>query len=246
MSAELTEREKELVAQLKAEVAPIVEQHACLKAFCIEHTYVRYLRARSWNLQRATKMLKATLEWRLEYKPHLIKWEEVQEESATGKLYVYHVPDKQGRPIVLMRPRNQNTKDTERQVRHLIYTLEVASRLADQNGVGKFAWLLDFNGYSLSNAPPLKVSLHCNSVLANHYPERLGLACCYHAPTLFSMTWKAVQPFIDPVTKQKIVFVEKGAQGNAEMAARFPIDQVEQCMGGNLPGYAYDHDKFTA
>ena len=51
-------------------------------------------------------------------------------------------------------------------------------------------WILDFGGYSLKNAPPLKVSIHCNHVLQNHFPERLGLAICYHAPTLFSLTWK--------------------------------------------------------
>lgn len=42
----LTDHEKELVEQLKREVAPIVERHPCLQAFCIPHTYVRYLRAR--------------------------------------------------------------------------------------------------------------------------------------------------------------------------------------------------------
>lgn len=51
-------------------------------------------------------------------------------------------------------------------------------------------WLLDFEGYSMHNAPPIRVSIHCNSILANHYPERLGQAVCYHAPTLFSMTWR--------------------------------------------------------
>ena len=51
-------------------------------------------------------------------------------------------------------------------------------------------WILDFGGYSLKNAPPLKVSIHCNHVLQTHFPERLGLAICYHAPTLFSLTWK--------------------------------------------------------
>jgi hypothetical protein len=38
--------------------------------------------------------------------------------------------------------------------------------------------------------PSQQVSLHCNNILMNHYPERLGLAICYHAPTLFSMTWR--------------------------------------------------------
>ncbi|PNH04045.1 Random slug protein 5 [Tetrabaena socialis] len=239
----LNDTEKQLVAALKAEVAPIVGAHAALQAFCNEHTYVRYLRARGWNLQKASKMLKATLEWRLDYKPHLIKWEEVQSESTTGKQFVYHTIDKEGRPIVMMRPRNQNTKDTEKQIRHLIYTLEVAARQADKSGVGKFTWLLDFGGYSMSNAPPLKVSIHCNSVLANHYPERLGLACCYHAPTLFTMTWRAVQPFVDPVTKQKIVFIVKGPTEQGELAARFDLDQIETCMGGRLE-HAYDHEKY--
>jgi len=67
------------------------------------------------------------------------------------------------------------------------YQTTLTSLLA---GVGKMCWLLDFTSYSLSNAPPLKVSITCNNILQNHYPERLGLAVCWHAPTLFSMTWK--------------------------------------------------------
>jgi len=42
---------------------------------------------------------------RKEYQPHKIRWEEVKEESVTGKQMIYFVPDKSGRPIVLMRPR---------------------------------------------------------------------------------------------------------------------------------------------
>ncbi len=57
-------------------------------------------------------------------------------------------------------------------------------------GVGKMAWLLDFEGYSLANAPPMSTSIHCNSILQNHYPERLGNAVCWHSPMLFSLTWK--------------------------------------------------------
>lgn len=40
---------------------------------------------RSWHLGNATKMLKETLAWRCQYKPHDIKWEDVQEEGVTGK-----------------------------------------------------------------------------------------------------------------------------------------------------------------
>lgn len=51
--------------------------------------------------------------------------------------------------------------------------------------------------------------LACADVLRTR-AERLGMAVCYHSPYLFSMTWKAVRPFIDPVTQQKIIFVDKG------------------------------------
>lgn len=57
-------------------------------------------------------------------------------------------------------------------------------------GVGKMTWLIDFVGYSYRNAPPIKLSLHALHLLQSHYPERLGLAVCYHPPMLFSLTWK--------------------------------------------------------
>ena len=37
----------------------------------------------------------------------------------------------------------------------------------------------------------LQVSLNTMSILQSYYPERLGLALCYHPPALFSFTWKA-------------------------------------------------------
>ena len=37
----------------------------------------------------------------------------------------------------------------------------------------------------------LQTSLNTMAILQHQYPERLGLALCYHPPTLFSFTWKA-------------------------------------------------------
>jgi exonuclease III len=45
------------------------------------------MRATKWNLNEAEKRLKATLEWRREYKPDLIPPDEVKMESETGKMY---------------------------------------------------------------------------------------------------------------------------------------------------------------
>ncbi|MEW5301797.1 MAG: hypothetical protein WDW36_004635 [Sanguina aurantia] len=235
MASELTLDEQKAVAQLKEAVAPEVEKHSCLRYFVRnEHTYVRFLRARQWNLAKAIKMLQATLEWRLSFKPHELTWDIVKTEAGTGKQQVYDWVDNAGRPIVMMRPRKENTKDADKQINFLIYHLELASTMADDSGVGKMTWCLDFNGYSLLNAPPLKMSLHCNSILQNHYPERLGMALCYHAPLLFTMTWRAVSPFVDAVTKAKIFFVNKNPKEAEQMREKMPLEKMDRCMGGDV------------
>ena len=89
---------------------------------------------RSWNLGNATKMLRETLSWRCSYRPQDIKWEDVEMEGRTGKQAILAAADSEGRPVVFMRPRLQNTTQPERQIKHLIYHLEHASRMADEMG----------------------------------------------------------------------------------------------------------------
>ncbi|WIA18642.1 hypothetical protein OEZ85_003348 [Tetradesmus obliquus] len=235
----ISEEQLDLALQLKGLVQDVVQKHPELRLFCNDWTYVRYLRARSWDLSKAHKMLLGTLQWRLETRPQEIVWAQVEKEAETGKTFVSPHADKEGRPVVMMRPRNQNTRDEKEQVMFLIYCLEHASRLADEQRVGKMTWLLDFEGYSMRNAPAIRTSLAVLHTLQNHYPERLGQAVCYHAPTLFSMTWKAVSPFIDPITKKKIAFVDKGPHEEPEMSARFHLEHIESCMGGRHQGMLF-------
>lgn len=97
----------------------------------IEHAAMQ---CRSWHLGNATKMLRETLSWRCTFKPHDIRWADVEKEGATGKQMIMQTVDTQGRPVVFMRPRLQNTHDHERQIKHLVYHLEHASRFADHKG----------------------------------------------------------------------------------------------------------------
>jgi hypothetical protein len=54
-------------------------------------------------------MIRETLKWRRNYKPHLITCEDVKTELKNeGKMY-RNGKDKQGRPIIYMRPGKDNT-----------------------------------------------------------------------------------------------------------------------------------------
>jgi hypothetical protein len=75
-------------------------------------------------------------------------------------------------------------------------------------------------GYSRANSPPFHISRQTLQILTGHYPERLGVAYIVNAPWIFGTLWSLVSPFLDPVTKAKIRFVNVPkpavSQANAE------------------------------
>ncbi|KAL3148387.1 hypothetical protein ABBQ38_013843 [Trebouxia sp. C0009 RCD-2024] len=228
----LTQDQERKVSDLLLAVSPELEANPPLKSWCTQSTLARFLQARDWNASQAEQKLRGTLEWRRTYRPDAITWADIEPEAVTGKQFRLPVKDKEGRAVLLMRPRNENTKGAERQLKYLVYNLEAACRAADEAGVGKMTWLIDFEGYSYRNAPPVTLALKTLNILQGHYPERLGLSVCYHPPRLFQITWKATKPFIDPVTHKKIVFIDH--QDTTSMPQHFHMESIEQCMGGSL------------
>ncbi|KAK3016607.1 hypothetical protein RJ639_006485 [Escallonia herrerae] len=78
--------------------------------FCTDACLRRYLEARSWNVEKAKKMLEETLKWRSTYKPEEIRWHEVAHEGETGKVSRANFHDRMGRPVLIMRPGMQIVK----------------------------------------------------------------------------------------------------------------------------------------
>lgn len=53
----------------------------------------------------------------------------------------------------------------------------------------------------------------------NHFPERLGKAVNYKPPTLFNLAWRAISPFVDPHTRDKLVFLSPSTKPGARPCA---------------------------
>ena len=87
--------------------------------------YARYMRAAKGDLPNAKKRIQATLEWRREFKPDLIVPDEVKIEGETGK-HVLSGFDRRAMPLLYLRPGRENTKPSDRQIRYLVWSVEVS------------------------------------------------------------------------------------------------------------------------
>lgn len=156
-------------------------------------------------------MLENTIAWRKSFGVDRMipEWRSTIElENQTGKMYTRGL-DKEGHAIMYMKPSKENTGDFDGNMKHLVFNLEAAvkSMLDDGRGVEKLVLLVDYEGWSLANSPPMKTSQETMNILQNHYPERLFKAVCIHPPFVFSLFWAAICPFIDRVTQAKVMLL---------------------------------------
>lgn len=198
-----------------------------------EMCFRRYLRSENWDLKKSIAKLQNTLDWRQSFEVHKIdEWADViAEENATGKTYVRGF-DKQGRAILYMKPRHENSTSHDGNLKHLVYNMERAMLSMRERGVQeKICLIVDYEGFSLRNSPPMKTSKAVLSILQNHYPERLGIALLLNPPWIFQAFWTVIYPLIDPVTKQKIRLVSSNI--SETLLEHIDADVLEAGFGGN-------------
>jgi hypothetical protein len=184
------------------------------------------------------------------------------QEADTGKIYIRgYTTD--GRAIMYMRPARENTNHEDGNMKHLVWNLEKAiactkrrsleiiqsnnksssnSNVDDhtmhrriQEPKEKVVLLIDYTNFKLSNAPPLSTSRLTLDILQKHYPERMQCAYLLHTPFFFNAFWTIIKPFIDPVTKEKIIFCNT-AKGLQQLYNHVGgMENLEVSAGGTIP-----------
>ena len=218
----------------------------------------RHLRAEGGRVDRATAKCRAALQWRATFfggsaSDGMAGWADVlRRENATGKIYVRGY-DRDGRALLYMRSARENTHCEADNMRHLVWNLEKAAactrrksmELGAKRPLEKVVLVIDYENFSLRNAPPMSTSKFTLDVLQKHYPERLHRAFCVNAPSVFKTFWMLIRPWIDPHTKEKIVFVTTDdCQKLVENAER--VDKLEPVVGGPRTAREFDSLEYLA
>jgi len=158
-----------------AETAPLEDDE---RLWLTRECLLRYLRATKWHVPQAIKRIQETVVWRREYGTTKLTADYISDENATGKQVVFGF-DNEGRPCLYLLPNKQNTKNSPKQVEHLVYMLELTLDIAPP-GQETLALLIDFRNSSAGSNPSLGTARAVLNILQNHYPERLGRALVTH------------------------------------------------------------------
>ncbi|CAL4892693.1 unnamed protein product [Urochloa decumbens] len=160
-----------------------------MPVFLSDATIRRFLRARNWSTVQATKTLKEAVKWRRQYKPEMIRWEDLaQRENEVKRAYIPDYLDKNGRTVFVALPAVKSLTSGKEQVKQLVYNLEnftMSSESAQDNVV----WVVDFRGWKLSSTPLAETRQSLN-IIQNYYPGLVAVAILCNPPKIFESFWK--------------------------------------------------------
>lgn len=215
------------------------------KSWLTRECFLRYLRATKWHVEEAIDRIELTLAWRREFgisepfdKDNEVDGKLTGPENETGKEVILGY-DNDSRPCLYLKPGRQNTKTSQRQVQHLVYMLE---KVIDYmpSGQDSLALLIDFKAHPVGTQggkiPPVGTGRQVLHILQTHYPERLGKALLTNIPWLGWTFLKIIHPFIDPLTREKLVF-------DQPFENYVPKVQLDKDFHGDV-NFVYEHDKY--
>lgn len=215
------------------------------KAWLTRECFFRYLRATKWDVDSAIDRIELSLAWRREFgissydeSVNTVNLKSTSDENLTGKEVILGF-DMESRPCLYLKPGRQNTKASLSQVQHLVLMLE---RVIDFMPAGQdsLTLLIDFKaspvGTQGGKVPPIGIGRQVLHILQTHYPERLGRALLVNIPWLGRTFLNLIHPFIDPLTREKIIY-------DQPFGNYVPKEQLDMDFDGDV-AFEYDHAKY--
>lgn len=231
----------QLREQLKATQDSTIQDYAA--HWADDYCCTRYLRAHRLDVNKALTGLVNTIKWRIDFKVDDINAQDLMTEFNSKTFYLSHGRDKQGRPIlVTIKPEGKETQQYDKEIKKIVYVLDKAVATM-HHSLDKWIWLVDLRHFSYFNGTPFSVAKQALDIFVHHYPERLFKCYFIDAPLPFRALFKLLYVFLDPVTKQKVAFINDRTSKTFQETIHADIapEQLESILGGSVMEYQPDN-----
>ena len=213
----------------------------------------RFLRARSFNPQKALEQFERSSTWRQTYKvDSTYDSFPIDEFEASRAFYPRWNGrrDHLGRPVYIYRlaslvnhSKQLMSVPEERRYQRIIslteylvrFVLPLCSDLTEDKSVDCVTTIIDLEGISITSLWSLKSHLQQSiSLTSGNYPETINTICVVNAPSFFPTIWGWVKNMFDEGTKNKVHLTGSGPDQGKELMDIIPAKNLPKVYGGEM------------
>lgn len=173
-------------------------------------TLMRFLIARSMEVDKAAKMFLQWKKWRSAMVPNgFISESEIPDELEARKIFLQGLSQDKFPVMIVQTNRHFASKDQIQFKKFVVYLLDktIASAFKGREiGTEKLIGIIDLQNISYKNIDARGLITGFQFLQA-YYPERLAKCYMLHMPWFFVSVWKLVSRFLEKATLEKIVIV---------------------------------------
>lgn len=195
--------------------------------FFSAEVYSRFAAQHNGDHEKAAAAFQDCLNWRKEYKPHLIDPETECKAALHSKFLLSGGLDKEGGGVIVLTLADPSFKDVPKaeRTRLFVWVLEELAR----RGREHFIFIADFSLVGKEKDPQgVATRNETAAIMDKYYPERMRLSLMYNPPWFISSFGAISNAFMSSKLKAKVRTNCKTKDLLAEVAE----DQLPQQLGG--------------
>ncbi|KAI4503721.1 hypothetical protein M0802_001124 [Mischocyttarus mexicanus] len=215
-----------------------------------DYFLLRWLKAREWNVESAEKMLRNTLQWRMQWEVDKIEEYDIPEMIEKSWPHGMSGFDKEGSPVLVVPFSGFDLYGllhiiTKKEIvkcllKFLEHYVKICNEQTKKHGylAGQVVVIYDLEGFNLKPylyRPVAETIFTLLRIYEANYPEILKTCYVINTPRVFSFLFTIVKKFLSDYTISKIqIFKADPKKWGPALLKLIPPDQIPAHYGGTL------------